>query len=109
MRYGIDVAQHQLDWPELLARVRFAEDAGFDGAWVFDHFKPLYGDPAGPCMEAYTLLAALAAATRRIRLGALVTGMTYRHPSVLASEIATIDQVLPFQCSASVRRLVVAL
>jgi F420-dependent oxidoreductase-like protein len=93
MRVAVDVAQHQLSWDELLARVRFAEEAGFDGAWVFDHFKPLYSDPDGPCLESYTLLAALAAATTRIRLGALVTGVTYRHPSVLAAEAVTIDHV----------------
>jgi F420-dependent oxidoreductase-like protein len=93
MRFGIDVSHHQLTWEELTARVRFAEEAGFDGAWVFDHFKPLYGDPDGPCMEVWTLLAALAATTTRIRLGALVTGLTYRHPSVLAAEAATVDVI----------------
>ena len=93
MRVGIDLSQHQLKWDELLARARFAEEAGFDGAWVFDHFTALYGDPGGPCMEAYTLLAALAAATTRIRLGALVTGVTYRHPSLLATEAVTVDHV----------------
>jgi F420-dependent oxidoreductase-like protein len=93
VRFGLDVAQHQLTWPELLERVRFAEDAGFDGVWVFDHFKALYGDPTGPCMEAWTLLAALGAATERIRLGTLVTGMTYRHPSILAAEAVTVDHV----------------
>ena len=93
MRIGLDVAQHQLLWPELLDRVMFAEQAGFDGAWVFDHFTPLYGDRKGPCMEAWTLLAALAARTSRIRLGALVTGITYRPPSILATEAITIDHI----------------
>jgi F420-dependent oxidoreductase-like protein len=93
VRIGIDVSQHQLLWPELLDRVRLAEDAGFDGAWVFDHFKSLYGPSDGPCFEAWALLAALAAATSRIRLGALVTGVTYRHPSVLAAEAVTVDHV----------------
>ena len=93
MRVGIDLAQHQLEWDELAGRARFAEELGFDGAWVFDHFGVLYGDPGGPCFEAYTLLGALAAVTTRIRLGALVTGVTYRHPSLLAAEAVTIDHV----------------
>lgn len=93
MRFGLDVSQHQLTWPELLERVRFAEDSGFDGAWVFDHFKALYGDPDGPCLEGWSLLAALAAATEKIRLGALVTGITYRHPSILATQAVTVDHI----------------
>ena len=93
MKFGLDISQHQLAWEELLSRARFAEDLGFDGAWVFDHFKPLYGSRSGPCMEGWSLLAALAASTDRIRLGALVTGVTYRHPSILAAEAATVDNV----------------
>jgi F420-dependent oxidoreductase-like protein len=93
MDFGLDVAQHQLTWEELLGRVRFAEDAGFTGVWLFDHFKALYGDPTGPCMEAWSLLAALAATTERIRLGTLVTGITYRHPSMLAMQAVTVDHV----------------
>lgn len=93
MRAGIEIAQHRVEWFQLLERVRWAETAGFDGAWVFDHFKPLYGTGPGPCLEGWTLLAGLAAATSRIRLGTLVTGMTYRHPSVLAAEVVTVDQI----------------
>ena len=93
MRIGLDVAQHQLRWPDVVERVQFAEAAGFDGAWVFDHFKPLYGDPNGPCLEGWTLLAGLAALTSTIRLGVLVTGITYRHPSVLATEAITVDHI----------------
>jgi F420-dependent oxidoreductase-like protein len=93
MRFGLDVSQHQLGWDEILERTRYAESAGFDGAWVFDHFKALYADPKGPCFEGWTLLAALAAATDTIRLGALVTGVTYRHPSVLTAEAVTVDHV----------------
>jgi F420-dependent oxidoreductase-like protein len=93
MKFGLDVAQHQLSFEEILSRVRLAEEAGFDGAWVFDHFSALYGDRNGPCLEAWTLLGALAAHTTRIRLGPLVTGITHRHPSVLTTEIVTVDHV----------------
>lgn len=93
MKIGVDCSQHQLTWDALLDRVRFAEDLGFSSAWVFDHFRPMYGDPAGPCLESWTLLSALGAATSRIRLGALVTGVTYRHPSMLATEAVTVDHV----------------
>lgn len=93
MRIGIDCSQHQLTWDALVDRVRFAEDLGFDGAWVFDHFKAMYGDRTGPCMEAWTLMSALGVVTSRIRLGSLVTGVTYRHPSMLAMEAVTVDHV----------------
>ncbi|HEY8338283.1 MAG TPA: LLM class flavin-dependent oxidoreductase, partial [Egibacteraceae bacterium] len=93
MRFGLDVAQHQLTWDELLSRTRFAEELGIEGAWVFDHFTPLYGDPNGPCLEAWTLLAGLAAATERIRVGALVTGVTYRPPQILATQAVTVDHL----------------
>jgi F420-dependent oxidoreductase-like protein len=93
MRFGLDVAQHQLSWDDVLARTRFAEELGFDGAWVFDHFTALYGDPQGPCLEGWTLLAGLAAATEQIRLGALVTGITYRPPQILATEAVTVDHI----------------
>jgi F420-dependent oxidoreductase-like protein len=91
VRYGLKVNQEHLGWAEQLARVRLAEELGFDGAWIFDHFKPYEG--VDNCMEAWTLLAALAASTERIRLGALVTGVTYRHPAVLATQIATVDHI----------------
>lgn len=93
MKIGIDVSQHQLEWPELRDRVVWADQAEFESAWVFDHFTALYGDAKGPCLEAWTLLAALGALTTRIRLGTLVTGVTYRHPSMLAAEVVTVDHV----------------
>jgi alkanesulfonate monooxygenase SsuD/methylene tetrahydromethanopterin reductase-like flavin-dependent oxidoreductase (luciferase family) len=91
MRFGLDVAQQRLPWDEVVSRVRFAEDLGFDGAWGFDHLQPMYGDGPGEAFEGMATLAALAGATTRIRLGLLVAGVTYRHPSVFAAEAMTID------------------
>src|SRR3954469_23146264 len=91
MRFGLDIAQQRMSWDELVRRVRFAEDLGFDGAWGFDHFQPMYGEGPGETFEGMTTLAALTGVTSRIRLGLLVTGVTYRHPSVLAAEALTID------------------
>ncbi len=91
MRFGLDVAQQRMPWDELVRRVRLAEDLGFDGVWGFDHFQPMYGDGPGETFEGMTTLAALAGMTSRIRLGLLVTGVTYRHPSVLAAQAVTID------------------
>jgi F420-dependent oxidoreductase-like protein len=93
MRFGLDISQHQLTWDEIVSRARLAEDAGLDGIWVFDHFKSLYGDPKGPSLEGWTLLAGLARETSRVRLGTLVTGMTHRHPAVLAAEVVTVDHL----------------
>ena len=91
MRFGLDVAQQRVPWQEVVSRVQFAEDLGFDGAWGFDHFQPMYGEGPGETFEGMTTLAALAGVTSRIRLGLLVTGATYRHPSVLAAQALTID------------------
>lgn len=91
MRFGLDVAQQRMPWDELVRRVRLAESLGFDGMWGFDHFQPMYGEGPGETFEGMATLAALAGMTSRIRLGLLVTGITYRHPSVLAAQALTID------------------
>jgi F420-dependent oxidoreductase-like protein len=91
MRFGIDVAQQRMPWDELVSRVKFGEALGFDGAWGFDHFQPMYGEGPGEAFEGMTTLAALAGHTSTIRLGLLVTGVTYRHPSVFAAQAVTVD------------------
>jgi F420-dependent oxidoreductase-like protein len=60
-------------------------------AWLFDHFMPINGHTTGPCLEGWTLLSAFAALTKRLRVGVMVTGNTYRHPAVLANMGATVD------------------
>jgi alkanesulfonate monooxygenase SsuD/methylene tetrahydromethanopterin reductase-like flavin-dependent oxidoreductase (luciferase family) len=91
MQFGIDVAQQRIEWDALVERTRFGEECGFTGAWGFDHFQPMFGEGPGNCFEGMTTLAALASATSRIRLGLLVTGVTYRHPSLFAAQTVTID------------------
>jgi F420-dependent oxidoreductase-like protein len=75
--------------------VTTAEEAGFDSVWVMDHFfqLPPLGGPDQPMLEAYTLLGALAARTRRVQLGTLVTGVTYRNPGILAKIVTTLDVI----------------
>jgi len=91
MRFGIDVAQQRMPWDEVVSRAQFCETLGFEGAWGFDHFQPMYGEGPGEAFEGMTTLAALAGQTSTIRLGLLVTGVTYRHPSILAAQALTID------------------
>jgi F420-dependent oxidoreductase-like protein len=80
-------------WDDILATASHAEQTGWDGVYVADHFLPSLGDDGGPMNECLALLAALAAAVPRVRLGSLVCGNTYRHPAVLANQAATIDQI----------------
>jgi F420-dependent oxidoreductase-like protein len=72
-----------------------AEESGFDSVYVMDHFfqLPLLGRPDQPMFECYTLLSALAARTKRIRLGAMVGGVTYRNPALLAKEVTALDVI----------------
>ena len=72
-----------------------AEASRFDSVWVMDHFYQLpgLGKPQAPMFEAYTLLSALAGATKNVNLGTLVGGVTYRNPPLLAKTVTTLDVV----------------
>lgn len=90
--YGTGVAEL---FPTVIAQAREAEEAGFDSVFVMDHFYQLpgLGVPEEPMLEAYTALGALAAATQNVQLGTLVTGNTYRNPTLLAKAITTLDVI----------------
>ena len=90
--YGTPVAEL---FPTVIAQAREAEAAGFDAVFVMDHFYqlPMLGAPDQPMLEAYTALGALATATERVLLGTLVTGNTYRNPTLLAKIVTTLDVI----------------
>src|SRR5947208_10321677 len=94
MRFAIKTSPQNTTWPAMLDVWRAADDIEvFESGWTFDHFYPIFSDPDGPCMEGWTTLTALAQATRRLRVGVLVTGNVYRHPAVLANMAATLDVI----------------
>jgi F420-dependent oxidoreductase-like protein len=90
--FGIKVAPQHISYEEIVAVWQEAEEIElYEHAWLFDHFAPIVGDLSGECHEGWTVLAALAALTKRLRLGLMVTGNTYRHPAVLAKIATTVD------------------
>jgi alkanesulfonate monooxygenase SsuD/methylene tetrahydromethanopterin reductase-like flavin-dependent oxidoreductase (luciferase family) len=91
LRFGICTDQN-LTWEKTVERWRRFEELGFDSAWDCDHWvQP--SRPTGPYFEGWTLLAALAARTERIRVGVLVSCNTFRHPAWLAKQAATVDHI----------------
>jgi F420-dependent oxidoreductase-like protein len=99
MRIGLQVIR--FDWPgspanlgQRLAEIaRTADDAGFASLWVMDHFFQIgfSGPPEDPMLEGYTAASHMAAASRRARVGVLVTGVHYRHPGILIKTVTTLD------------------
>lgn len=96
IRVGIQLpeVEREVRWPEYVAMARAAEDVGFDTIWLGDHLLYRYADGStrGP-WEVWTMLAALAASTSRIRLGPLVAATAFHAPPMLAKLAATVDEV----------------
>jgi F420-dependent oxidoreductase-like protein len=85
--------QEDVSWDEWLALADACERAGIDGLFRSDHYLSVVGKRERSSLDAIATLAALATSTERIRLGTLVSPVTFRHPSVLAKSVATIDHV----------------
>src|SRR6201989_3302345 len=94
MRFAVKTRPEHQTWEEIRdAWIAADEIPLFESARNLDHFFSLTGDLTGHNFEAWTMLAAMAQATRRIRLGCQVTGMVYRHPAVLANMAATTGNI----------------
>jgi alkanesulfonate monooxygenase SsuD/methylene tetrahydromethanopterin reductase-like flavin-dependent oxidoreductase (luciferase family) len=93
LRFGLFMSQANKPWEQVLDEFLMAEELGFDHAWLVDHLVDTDGPPENGCLEGWTLLAALATRTSRIRLGVLVSSNTFRHPALLLKEAVTVDHV----------------
>jgi F420-dependent oxidoreductase-like protein len=91
LRLGIQTVPNQ-PWERMIAMWQEFEAMGFDSLWLPDHFVPTFRREL-PFFEAWTLLAGLATATTRVRIGILVSCNTFRHPALLAKEAATVDHI----------------
>ena len=93
MDLGINLWPQNTTWPELRKHALLADQHGFDSLWVWDHFYSINGDLHRPNLEGWQIQAAYAALTKKVRIGCLVSGVTHRHPAVLANMATTLDNI----------------
>jgi F420-dependent oxidoreductase-like protein len=93
MKFGVTLWPQNTTWEALRDAAVVADSVGFETVWTWDHFYALAGNEEKPNFESVTILGALATVTKRAKLGALVQGVTYRHPALIANIAATHDQV----------------
>lgn len=93
IRFGLQTGQQNVEWADLVSLWKAADGWGFDTLWAYDHFYPIFTGASGPCLEGWTTLAALSQVTEHARIGHLVNGNTYRHPSLVAKSAATLDVI----------------
>src|SRR5438552_2538623 len=93
VKFALGVNPQHVEWNDYVAAAVAADATAFDCFWTWDHLLPISGDRDGSEHECYTSMAAIAAVTKRIRIGALVSGVIYRNPAVQIKMATTLDVI----------------